>query len=458
MRAGRANSSGRRSVSYSAFPPVTPPNNPPKNLPSNAPYPLRPTGSKSVRTPSGPKAYSRPATARQIESRSTTDSSAILQYPVINPPSTQGSWATSSGETLERNRMIEGRLPHRWNTGSSSGGYSVGRIDEGNGDEVPRTLAQTPRALPQGLVGVALTSHGQQAWPQNIGGTQVDNIPSTIRLVGGPQIQNNRPRGPRRRSVNNRESYPSDRARDARRKRDENRLVEPGARDSIVSTGFPAWAKVYYSRGAGESAFDALEAARRAQTPKKRVTLDKNLPPSPIRPPPPGKRYYRRSSPAFPSPRTYVGDLSTERSTLRKPVEVVWSPHLYHDRSSKRLSVWQAPQVEEKTADGLFSRRRIQIIFFCVGFIFPFAWMIAAFLPLPFNPRQGGGDDRRSSRIISSSRIEDMFEKKLNPIDQARYDSARWWRNLNRILSLLGLLILGAIIALVVIAVRTRSS
>lgn len=250
MRAGRANNSGRRSVSYSAFPPVTPPNNnnPSKNIPPNAPYPLGSAGSKSVRTPSGSRQRSRPATARQVESRSTTDTSAILQYPVIYPPSTQGSWATSSGDTSERTRMSEGRLPNRWNTGSSSGGYSVGRIGEGDGNdgrrtEVPQLLAQSPRALPQGLVGVALTSDGEQTWPPNIGAMQGNNMPSTIRLVSGPHVRSSRTRGTRRRSVNNRESYPSDRTRDTRRKRDETRLAEAGTRDSMASNGIPAWAK-----------------------------------------------------------------------------------------------------------------------------------------------------------------------------------------------------------------------
>lgn len=209
-----------------------------------------------------------------------------------------------------------------------------------------------------------------------------------------------------------------------------------------------------------------MESAERAKSPKK-VSLDKNLPSIPIKPSIPGK-HYRRSSPATYLTTNYE-DPSTQRSTLHKPVEIICSPHLHHDRNSKRLSLWQAPRVEDRAADGLFSRRRVQIIFFCLGFIFPFgswtspyidilhlssntkrgvkytAWMIASFLPLPFNPHEGN-DNRRYSRA-GQSRIEDAFEKTFNPIDEARYDSARWWRNLNRILSALGLLIIGAIVS-----------
>lgn len=148
------------------------------------------------------------------------------------------------------------------------------------------------------------------------------------------------------------------------------RYCQRFSREDVMILTYDDPNRTYYSRGAGESVFDALEAARLSNSPRK-LSVDKNLPSSPIRPQPPGKQYRRQSSPVTYSP-TFHEDPSTQRSTLRKPVEVVWSPHLYHDRSSKRLSMWQAPQVEEKTTDGLFSRRRLQIIFFSLGFIFPF--------------------------------------------------------------------------------------
>lgn len=39
-------------------------------------------------------------------------------------------------------------------------------------------------------------------------------------------------------------------------------------------------------------------------------------------------------------------------------------------------------------------------------------------------------------------------------IDERQYYSARWWRNLNRIMAVVGLLVIAAIIALVVVSLR----
>lgn len=41
-------------------------------------------------------------------------------------------------------------------------------------------------------------------------------------------------------------------------------------------------------------------------------------------------------------------------------------------------------------------------------------------------------------------------------IDEARYHSARWWRNLNRGMSVVGILVIGAVIALIVLGVRQQ--
>ena len=39
------------------------------------------------------------------------------------------------------------------------------------------------------------------------------------------------------------------------------------------------------------------------------------------------------------------------------------------------------------------------------------------------------------------------IEKALDPIDIARYENARWWRNVNRTMSVIGLLIIAAIVS-----------
>ena len=39
------------------------------------------------------------------------------------------------------------------------------------------------------------------------------------------------------------------------------------------------------------------------------------------------------------------------------------------------------------------------------------------------------------------------LEKAVGPIDQARYENARWWRNINRIMAVVGILISAAIVS-----------
>ncbi|KAK4691298.1 hypothetical protein P7C71_g5667, partial [Lecanoromycetidae sp. Uapishka_2] len=76
-------------------------------------------------------------------------------------------------------------------------------------------------------------------------------------------------------------------------------------------------------------------------------------------------------------------------------------------------------------------------------------WFIASFCPLPPRPAilTAKGKDRQTQ-------IAENLEKQLGPIDEARYENARWWRNINRILSLIGILIIATVIALAVVAAK----
>jgi ABC-type multidrug transport system permease subunit len=76
--------------------------------------------------------------------------------------------------------------------------------------------------------------------------------------------------------------------------------------------------------------------------------------------------------------------------------------------------------------------------------------MVAAFLPLPPNPNAQMMDAENNGAAHPTSK----YHKYL--IDEIRYESARWWRNLNRVMSFIGLLIIGAVVALAVVGVRQR--
>lgn len=146
---------------------------------------------------------------------------------------------------------------------------------------------------------------------------------------------------------------------------------------------------------------------------------------------------------------------------VRKPSSV-WSPHLALDkRMSRRQSAWQAPSVDWSQGE-FSSRRNIQVIMFIVGFIMPIcmwdsqrllwssanssaAWMVAAFIPLPPRPELPSMTeaDHGKSRLDILEEVNRLW----SPMDERRYQSARWWRILNRIFSVVGVAIIVLIVS-----------
>ncbi|KAJ9165453.1 Serine-rich protein [Coniochaeta hoffmannii] len=136
--------------------------------------------------------------------------------------------------------------------------------------------------------------------------------------------------------------------------------------------------------------------------------------------------------------------------SIKRKTSSIWSPHLRTDRRASRYSIWEPPSVTWTQDSGMLGRRNAQVVLFIVGFVFPFAWMIAALLPLPTNPKYQMEEQNRNSGRFGHVNYEHQFRV----FDETRYESAKWWRNLNRIMSVVGLLIIGAIVALAVVGVR----
>ncbi|PQE11914.1 serine-rich protein [Rutstroemia sp. NJR-2017a BVV2] len=135
-------------------------------------------------------------------------------------------------------------------------------------------------------------------------------------------------------------------------------------------------------------------------------------------------------------------------------ISSVWSPHLRVDRRAARHSMWEPPAVSWSTEGGVFGRRNIQVVLFIAGFLLPFAWMIAAFLPLPRMPtlemreQQNSAPQFDANANSSSTGLTD-YAREFGPLDEARFESAKWWRMLNRWMSIVGLLIIAAIVSFV---------
>lgn len=71
---------------------------------------------------------------------------------------------------------------------------------------------------------------------------------------------------------------------------------------------------------------------------------------------------------------------------------------------------------------------------------FRIAWIIAALLPLPVKGPAAEGDS--TDNFEKPTDVENDYSRQFGPLDEARYESARWWRNLNRCMSVVGVIII----------------
>lgn len=125
------------------------------------------------------------------------------------------------------------------------------------------------------------------------------------------------------------------------------------------------------------------------------------------------------------------------------------SPHLQPSRrQNNRLSQWRAPSFDESLSTLVKTRQNRQITLFCMGFVCPLLWIVAAFLPIPRRPM----DPRISEDAL---KVEDggagpRYSVGPDAFDwqqETRYLKARWWRHLNRIMSVVGIAVIGAIVS-----------
>jgi len=137
---------------------------------------------------------------------------------------------------------------------------------------------------------------------------------------------------------------------------------------------------------------------------------------------------------------------------VKKQTSSIWSPHLRRDRRASKFSMWDPPSAVWSTESGFDWRRNQQVVLFVLGFIVPFAWMVAAFLPLPPRAQAEMAED---ANIGHSSLGHDPSRVMLT-LDEVRYNSARWWRNLNRGMSVVGLILIGAAVALIIVGVQQQ--
>lgn len=74
--------------------------------------------------------------------------------------------------------------------------------------------------------------------------------------------------------------------------------------------------------------------------------------------------------------------------------------------------------------------------------------MIASVLPLPPDPKMF---PEATASVLA---FEQHLNNEFGPVVDRSHQKANWWRNLNRIMSGVGTLLIGAIVALAILAAR----
>ena len=149
------------------------------------------------------------------------------------------------------------------------------------------------------------------------------------------------------------------------------------------------------------------------------------------------------------TPEVSVGSLVRAESTFPSAAPhtiQVPSPHLRPDRHSRgRMSDFRAPSFATDNKSWL-DRVNRQIVLFIIGFVMPLAWLLAAVLPIPRRPamRMMSEVSGRAGPAAGVESSWDLFDEQ----DVARWQKARRWRLTNRIMSVVGLLIVAVIVSI----------
>jgi len=160
-----------------------------------------------------------------------------------------------------------------------------------------------------------------------------------------------------------------------------------------------------------------------------------------------------------PLPRKYSKQKQWDQMEFPRPMTKdrlsdfgIHDPHLAPSRrsSNNRLSMWQAPSFVESLDSLIRSRCNRQILLFTLGFVFPLMWMLGAILPLPKKPvskedfeKSVAGSEEDVAAAMMKHEAGDA-ERRWR--EEKQWMKARWWRTLNRIMSVIGVLVIGAVV------------
>nr|POF17717.1 hypothetical protein CFP56_13129 [Quercus suber] len=159
---------------------------------------------------------------------------------------------------------------------------------------------------------------------------------------------------------------------------------------------------------------------------------------------------------------TFSHVMASDRASHRTSYDDGDLPHFPYLAPSKRntqqpVSVFRPPSFAGSLDRLLTSRVSRQVTLFVLGFLCPLFWMLAAVLPLP--PRPLTTDDiEKATATPGSLQVAIVTSTSVDTarmwFEEREWRKARWWRGLNRIMSVVGMGVIGALITLAVLATK----
>ncbi|KAL4877674.1 hypothetical protein BJY04DRAFT_197615 [Aspergillus karnatakaensis] len=420
---------------------------PPYQVPSIRSNSTRP----SVRSHSRSATSSSGSAPRSDIQQAVVDSGVFIQYPTIRAPSSSGSRVDDASDiegppdgnlpepsgvySSDRFRSHLSTVSSRWSAEGDS------RFPSPTNDDSINTSSE-PSPPPAALTRQRLTS--SSLWLVNDsdeGDEFLDSVASLPPRPTNPGVPNSQSSSSRSSSVRSNK--------------------RPGTSSSFAANFLPTWARMYYTteEEAGNSTVSLVEESARS-APERPLTSNSNI--------------IQRFTSVVSRARTFTNETQvTQTSEKSQPVtdprdprnhwvkapeasvtrsgsslhrlRHSWSPHLYPDKRvvAPKSSVWRAPSLDSRT-EPILGRRNIQVWSFCLGFICPLTWLIASFLPLPRKPEMLMEENQ-------GPELEVTLKARLCDLERRRYLNARWWRNLNRWMNPLGLVIITIIITLAIV-------
>ena len=475
----KKNKDGKKRASYSAFPNVIRPSSSRSNLSALTPSkpagkdtggPSTPDSPLSLRSPVSPAA-STPTESQnspspvQVGVRQPGQSSSNIQYPIIRPPSASASFVDPSDSFVQRPQRVFERNPDRWNPHLSTvPSEGTGSQSEGRSSQSTRHPDSNRVSKSSSMALGGRMSSDQPPIPSPPPMRNSSDIPD---IAEPPPVRSRDVTSSTIRVVNEEEDDVPNKLATIPGSRGSEHLGHPskagdntqsvvtrrGSRTSFFRDSIPAWARTYYARPQSSASFSKPGRNERPSTSTDNISLNIFRPRTRNRRDVDGTS--RPDSSATGPVRPPELDLAEIRGPPRRRVSPSWSPHLWHDRTSlgRRRTIFKAPSIDEEAEGKTPSRRNIQIWLFAIGFLLPFGWFIASVLPLPPRPEIINVKGKENA---NRSQLTEDLEKQLGPIDEARYENARWWRKINRIMSLVGVVIVVAVVSILNIISKTR--